>query len=381
MKTFILSIFLVVSTASFSQKSLTGLWTGTLTNDSTTIRSDQSFEIALTQYKEKVYGYSRTTFIVRDTLYYMVKRVKGTVDGDVCEVKDDEIIANNFRGHVDKGVKVTMIFRMNKQDTTWHLEGDWKTNKTKNFYSISGKAALKEETDLEKSKIFPHLEELNVAKDVPFYAETKKPVLSPAPPVVKPAPPVTKTKDVATIEKPKETKADKKADKEDKKKTEVPVVAPPPVASNETKKTDPVKTPELTKQEVEVTPSVIKTPKAAEFVAERKTMPPQEVKFKADSLELVLYDNGEVDGDTVSVLMNGNIIMEKQGLKASAIKKMIYLKPGENEFTLVLYAENLGKYPPNTGLLVIHDGEETYQLRFSADLQQNAAIIFRRNPK
>jgi len=45
---------------------------------------------------------------------------------------------------------------------------------------------------------------------------------------------------------------------------------------------------------------------------------------------------------------------------------------------LVLYAENLGKYPPNTGLLIVHDGNDTYQIRFSADLQQNAAVIFKR---
>ena len=119
-------------------------------------------------------------------------------------------------------------------------------------------------------------------------------------------------------------------------------------------------------------------PFAAALVKERKTAPPQEVNFKSDSLELALYDNGEVDGDTVSVLMNGEIILAKQGLKTSAIKKTIYIQPGTDEFTLVLYAENLGKYPPNTGLLVVHDGEERYQVRFSADLQQNASVIFRR---
>ena len=53
-------------------------------------------------------------------------------------------------------------------------------------------------------------------------------------------------------------------------------------------------------------------------------------------------------------------------------------KPGTEEVTLVLYAENLGKYPPNTGLLVVHDGDDTYQVRFSADLQQNASVVFKR---
>ena len=66
-----------------------------------------------------------------------------------------------------------------------------------------------------------------------------------------------------------------------------------------------------------------------------------------------------------------------RGLKATAIKKTIYIQPGDDEVGLVLYAENLGKYPPNTGLLVVHDGDDVYQLRFSADLQQNAAVVFR----
>ena len=117
---------------------------------------------------------------------------------------------------------------------------------------------------------------------------------------------------------------------------------------------------------------------AAAFVQERKMIAPQIVTFKSDSLELSLYDNGEIDGDTVSVLLNGTILLAKQGLKASAIKKTIYIQRGDEEVNLVLYAENLGKYPPNTGLLVVHDGDDVYQLRFSADLQQNAAVVFRR---
>ncbi|HLG41068.1 MAG TPA: hypothetical protein VI461_15410, partial [Chitinophagaceae bacterium] len=115
---------------------------------------------------------------------------------------------------------------------------------------------------------------------------------------------------------------------------------------------------------------------AAALVAERKVATRQIVTFRSDSLELALYDNGEVDGDTVSVLLNGEVILAKQGLKASAIKKTIHVS--DDSLTMVLYAENLGKYPPNTGLLVVHDGDDTYQIRFSADLQQNAAVIFKR---
>ena len=119
----------------------------------------------------------------------------------------------------------------------------------------------------------------------------------------------------------------------------------------------------------------------AALIALRKTEAPQMVQFVSDSLVLALYDNGEVDGDTVSVLLNNDIFISKQVLKTSAIRKTLYITPGNEEFTLILYAENLGKYPPNTGLLVIYDGEERHQLRFSADLQKNASVVFKRKKR
>lgn len=402
----LLSLVLVISITSYSQHSLTGVWAGTLSNDSSTVRRDQSYELALTEYRGKVYGYSRSTFIVNDTLYYMVKRVKGSIDGDVCEVKDDDIISNNFHGKIDKGVKMITTFRMNKQDTTWYLDGNWKTNKTKNFYSISGKVSLKGESDLSKSKILPHLEELNVADDIAFYTESKK-AASPQPELPKPiAPPATTVAKKETTT-PKQKQATAKQE-EKKPVTELAPSQQKPTAtdalatsttSKENSTTTPATTNKVTEEKKKPVPAVtttasttpvtkepvtnlpkpeIKIPVAAAAVAERKTVAPQIVSFHADSLELALYDNGEVDGDTVSVLMNGELIIAKQGLKTVAIKKTIYIKPGEEEFTLVLYAENLGKYPPNTGLLVVHDGDDVYQVRFSADLQQNASVVFRK---
>lgn len=434
MKTIKLTILLLFLPFTFFAQSLTGLWTGTLTNDSTTIRRGQSFEIVLTQYKDKVYGYSRMTFFIHDTLYYIVKRVKGTIEGEVCEVKDDDIISNNFPRKPDKGVKLISTFRRNLQDSIWYLDGDWKTSDAKRhgYYSISGKISLKPEKDLEKSKLIPHLEELKLADDVAFYKESKKapePVAAIMPPAKEnkkekiakiDSPPVASIKETktATVTETKQQVNDIEKDKpvlEEKAKTaivsnnkkdSIAIVQAKPAIKVEPKKMEPVEpkkeivvvsaNAEIKKQEpvsVIVTPkekdrrppvaAIIETkpviPAAAAQVAERTIAPPQVVTFRSDSLELSLYDNGEVDGDTVTVLLNGVIILAKQGLKASAIKKTIYVPAGTGDsLTLVLYAENLGKYPPNTGLLVVHDGDDIYQVRFSADLEQNAAIIFKR---
>src|SRR6187431_932274 len=99
-------------------------------------------------------------------------------------------------------------------------------------------------------------------------------------------------------------------------------------------------------------------------------------------LSIALYDNGEVDGDTVSVIINDEMFIEKQGLKSSAFRKTFYVPQNESDSLLVvLFANNLGKYPPNTGLLQIKDGEEIFYVRFKADLDKNAAIVLRRKYK
>ncbi len=517
MKAIKLTVLFLLLPIIFFAQSLTGLWMGTVSNDSLTVRKDQSFEVVLTQYKDKVYGYSRSTFVVNDTLYYIVKRVKGTIEGDICEVKDDDIVSYNFKGRLDKGVKVVTTFHFDHGDSTWRMDGDWKTNKTKKYYSISGKTTLSQEKDLAKSKIFPHLEELKLADDVDFYKEAKqaeevarqneekkkqelakinkpatvtpqikepktndvaiarqkepaiKPISTPIPasepkpndvainkpsePATRPATnaagtnsinstakteqpalkdqsisitvatnpttvanqprsePVTRVQQAPSKSEPvmqsQQSPASIRANAGDEQKiaAKSKEMAPPiqepkrpePVAVTKPaeQKNEPViegGKPEINRAVAAATKEPVKqepvsmfgdlkpsTASAALFVKERAVAAPQVVNFKSDSLELALYDNGEVDGDTVSVLLNGQLILAKQGLKASALKKTIYAPAGANDsLTMVLYAENLGKYPPNTGLLIIHDGNDTYQVRFSADLQQNAAVIFKR---
>jgi hypothetical protein len=433
---FILALLLLVSPTVFFGQKLSGLWMGTLTNDSSTVRKDESFEIALSEYRGKVTGYSRSTFIVNDTLYYIVKRVKGVIDGNVCELKDDEIVSYNFPKKLDKGIKVISTFRRNLQDSTWYLVGDWKTTQTKKYYAISGKVDLKEEQDYSKSKLFPHLEELNIASQVPFYQEAKtarnQPVLvktniypqhvtglmnSGA--VVQPDASYVRTKDHSATEvvvaeqkirtslsaEEQQGLSSAKANvgtsvtvnsatakpvsiKEETVKLEKKNETSISVEQQSTVKTTPViPSTGVGGNPMTATSITISQPKIfipadpnapAAFVEQRSMDIPQVVNYVSDSLELALYDNGEVDGDTVSVLLNGQVIMAKQGLKTTAIRQVVHITPGNEDLTLILYAENLGKYPPNTGLLVVYDGEQRYQIRFSADLNKNASIVFRR---
>ena len=85
-----------------------------------------------------------------------------------------------------------------------------------------------------------------------------------------------------------------------------------------------------------------------------------------------------MDGDTVSVLMNGEIIMPRVGLSTNAVHKKISTVNTGDSIQLIMYAENLGRLAPNTGLLIVYDGTDRYEIRFSGDMKKSSAIVFRR---
>ena len=117
----------------------------------------------------------------------------------------------------------------------------------------------------------------------------------------------------------------------------------------------------------------------AEDITTRKTEVIRSIEVQSDSLVLTLYDNGEIDGDTVSVVVNDRVIIARQVLGINAIKATVFIPRAQGDSVrLVMYAENLGRIPPNTGLLVVKDGDENYHIRFSGDYQKNSAVILRR---
>ena len=201
----------------------------------------------------------------------------------------------------------------------------------------------------------------------------KKPV---APVVPKPGPAVV----IAAVPKP-EKKAPPPPKPEPEKNPVVVAVQPKPKPAPEKKPVVVAVQPPPKPVPAAVTivaPSVVH---GAAEIEKRVTKSDQSFYFESDSLLLTLYDNGEVDGDTVTVLMNSNVIFSKAELTTKANSKTIYITPDMDSVKLVMYAENLGSIPPNTGLLIVNDGEKRYEVRFRADLQTNAAIVLRRKKK
>jgi hypothetical protein len=111
---------------------------------------------------------------------------------------------------------------------------------------------------------------------------------------------------------------------------------------------------------------------------ERENVLQQEIEVESDSLLLSIYDNGEIDGDMVSIFYNQKLILYNQKLTHKSIKIYLSLDSSIKFNEISMFAENLGLIPPNTALMIIDDGKNQYQIRVSSNLEKNATIRIKR---
>ena len=100
------------------------------------------------------------------------------------------------------------------------------------------------------------------------------------------------------------------------------------------------------------------------------------IEVEADSLYISLYDNGEVDGDTVAVFYNRQLLVKNQELGTTPINLAIPIDTTVQE--LSMYAENLGFIPPNTAICIIMAGGKRYELLLTSTFIRNGTIRFRK---
>ncbi len=111
---------------------------------------------------------------------------------------------------------------------------------------------------------------------------------------------------------------------------------------------------------------------------ERQSEVSQEIEVIGDSLKVDIYDNGEVDGDMISLFYNKALILNNQKLTHKSIRMELVLDSTKDYNEIAMFAENLGLIPPNTALVLVDDGKNRYQLRLSSSLEKNATIRIRK---
>jgi hypothetical protein len=90
-----------------------------------------------------------------------------------------------------------------------------------------------------------------------------------------------------------------------------------------------------------------------------------------------LYDNGEIDGDTISVFLDKKLVLSAKRLTASPLRVTFNMLEDNEEHELTMVAENLGTIPPNTSLMIVEAGEQRFDVRITSTEQKNAVVKFR----
>lgn len=117
-----------------------------------------------------------------------------------------------------------------------------------------------------------------------------------------------------------------------------------------------------------ITPDVLRT---------RENTLAKTITVTTDEVTIKLYDNGEIDGDSISVFVDKQLTLSHKGLSASPIVLKLKFDENEDEHEVVMVAENLGRIPPNTSLMVITAGDQRYQVQITSTEQKNAMVRFK----
>lgn len=97
--------------------------------------------------------------------------------------------------------------------------------------------------------------------------------------------------------------------------------------------------------------------------------------------DIEIWDRSVVDGDSISLNLNGNWVLQEYMVVKEKLKIHVKVNPNSVNNYLILYAHNLGTISPNTAAVqVLIDGKE-YKITLTSDLKKSGALNFSYVPK
>lgn len=124
------------------------------------------------------------------------------------------------------------------------------------------------------------------------------------------------------------------------------------------------------KQPIVDTARVDTTPPNA--ISNRKLIIIDKIIVHTAKVKILIWDHQTVDGDRVSLNLNGAWILKNYELKKDKYEMIVELQEGLNTF--VLHALNLGRISPNTAALIVDDGEEKHRLTLQSNLKESGTL-------
>lgn len=350
---FYLLILVLLASGGTQAQNLSGIWRGYFVTEA---YDQYKFEVQIKQDPRRAVGGVSYSYLT--TVFYGKATLTGSYDPKTKKILLQEIKTVELRM---SGSSVACIMRClmeySKSGKEEFLEGTYssKYEKSDKDFGISKGAGCG------GGKVF-----LRKVTTSDFYVE---PFLRQGPAARKPN--IATTKPQATL--PKTTAP------------RTPVK--PPVATTPAKPKTPVITGKDTVRKVPAPPVARQDAPRTTIPAPRINLPAttrnrtndlaETVRVSADEISIKIYDNGEIDDDTISVYLDNKLVLSQKRLTAAPLTVNLKMDPDNPDHVLVLVAENLGRIPPNTSLMIVQDGDKRHEVRITSTEQKNAMVRFR----
>jgi hypothetical protein len=374
MKLPLLIAFILASTFIRAQ-GLTGIWRGYFNSGYGYFKQQYKYEVQINQLGNNASqkGVQGVTYSYHSTVFYGKATLQGIYDSKnkSITIRETQLVELKIADKSEPCL-MTCYLDYRKEGKTEILEGT--------FTSVN----VKSKTDCGSGYV--HLEKVLESE---FHKEDfllKKPNTT-VPPVAKSKPPVNPDpKDQQAITQQKTTPQKKTAPPVVKKSNPSPTTKNKPTTKN---------SPGTAKKQSEGVDSIVKSnpntatpvnPQVQKDLSQKKIPIPDVIKERENPLIktivtnspailIQLYDNGEIDGDTITVFDNNQVIAYRKGLTGKPITLNIKADLFNSHHEFVMVANNLGAIPPNTALMVITTGGKRYELFVSSDEKKNAKVV------
>lgn len=368
--TYLFIAFIIIAVPSFAQN-VTGEWYGVGNVGKEGNYSQYLSELILKQKGDKVYGEYNYYF----KSAYIPSQVTGKYNGKTRQLELNIFPLLNYKAASINGADCPMqgsfILKVSKIETT--LSGQFESTDPYKYTCPEINVRFKKEilTPEEKkqialNKLKPEAEEED--EDDAVEEKTQQ----------------SKTIGLAESKKPDAVKVNepinvKKTDSSELKIIKAPQVKEEPRVRRTTADLQVVevaKIKDAAPLPIKLTPAIDPTEAITKALKKRSFEESPIIEVDADSLTLAIYDNGEVDGDTIALFHNRKLLAQSQRLSDKPIALTIHIDTTVHEISM--YAQNLGSIPPNTAVCIIMAGDKRYELTLSSNFIRNGTIRFRK---
>jgi len=366
MKFWLLLITLLLSSSLIHAQSMLGIWRGYFYSGYGAFKQQYKYEIQLNELPNKASqkAIQGVTYSYRTTVFYGKANLQGIYDAKnkSITIKETKLVELKIADKSEPCL-MTCYLDYRKEGSTEILEGTF-TSVNANSKGDCGSGYVylerKMESDFKKEDFLVKKTKPSVKTDITKSkpeVKTKPPVKqnNTQQPLVKKTNPPAKTTPKKTIPQNNTAKKQPLSSGKDTIVKISPVVPPPTkqLDNNVIKKNVPV-------------PDVIR---------DRDNPLVKTILTNSTDILIQLYDNGEIDGDTITVYDNNQVIAFRKGLTKKAITLNLKASADNPVHEIVMVANNLGSIPPNTALMVVSTGDKRYELFISSDEKKNARIV------